>query len=102
MVASGTPCAAALSIVALVKCPNTLVMKIKANNARPIGTMARMTTSTNSGATHVPACQDLVVNAAGWTLEDVIAWAHPQRPPCEIVEGIVQDEFTHDVIVRGP
>lgn len=29
------------------------------------------------------------------SLEDVIAWG-------EIVEIVVQDEYTHDVIVRGP
>ena len=36
------------------------------------------------------------------TLEEVIAWGLAQRPPCDIVEIIVQDEYTHDVIVRGP
>lgn len=36
------------------------------------------------------------------TLEDVLAWARVQHPPCEILDVIVQDEFTHDVIVRGP
>ncbi|MEJ7596705.1 MAG: hypothetical protein WKG01_02245 [Kofleriaceae bacterium] len=30
------------------------------------------------------------------TLEDVIAWS------TEIVEIVVQDEYTHDVVVRGP
>jgi hypothetical protein len=34
------------------------------------------------------------------TLEDVLAWAHPRG--WQLVDGIVQDEFTHDVIVRGP
>ncbi|MEO6772491.1 MAG: hypothetical protein ABI467_05640 [Kofleriaceae bacterium] len=37
------------------------------------------------------------------SLEDVLAWAFAQRPPAELVElieVIVQDEFTHDVIVR--
>ena len=36
------------------------------------------------------------------TLEEVLAWAHAQRPPCELVEVIAQDEFTHDVVVRRP
>jgi hypothetical protein len=35
------------------------------------------------------------------TLEDVLAWCHAQRPPHDVVDVIVQDEFTHDVIVRG-
>jgi len=41
------------------------------------------------------------MNVAGWTLEDVLAWARAQRPEAEIVDVIVQDEFTHDVIVRA-
>lgn len=32
------------------------------------------------------------------TLEDVLAWAFAQQG--ELVEVIVQDEYTHDVIVR--
>jgi hypothetical protein len=32
------------------------------------------------------------------TLEDVIAWGLAQHPACDVVEVIVQDEFTHDVI----
>jgi hypothetical protein len=35
------------------------------------------------------------------TLEDVLAWGFAQRPPYEVVEVIVQDEFTHDVVVRA-
>jgi len=34
------------------------------------------------------------------SLEDVLAWAFAQHPPAELLEVIVQDEFTHDVIVR--
>lgn len=33
------------------------------------------------------------------TLEDVLAWALAHA--CEVVDVIVQDEFTHDVIVRA-
>jgi hypothetical protein len=33
------------------------------------------------------------------TLEDVLAWAHPRG--YDVVDVIVQDEFTHDVIVRA-
>jgi hypothetical protein len=36
------------------------------------------------------------------TLEDILAWCRAQQPPSEIVDVIVQDEFTHDVVVRGP
>jgi hypothetical protein len=32
------------------------------------------------------------------TLEDVLAWAHPRG--AELVEVIVQDEYTHDVVAR--
>ena len=33
------------------------------------------------------------------TLEDVIAWGLAQRPAAMILEVIVQDEYTHDVII---
>ena len=36
------------------------------------------------------------------TLEEILGWCHAQRPPCDVLEVIVQDELTHDVIVRGP
>ncbi|MEO7736231.1 MAG: hypothetical protein ABIY55_35055 [Kofleriaceae bacterium] len=36
------------------------------------------------------------------TLEDVLRVGFLQRPAWELVDVIVQDEFTHDVIVRGP
>jgi len=36
------------------------------------------------------------------TLEDVLHWGAAQRPPWDVVDVVVQDEFTHDVIVRGP
>jgi hypothetical protein len=32
------------------------------------------------------------------TLEDVLAWARAHK--ADVVEVIVQDEFTHDVILR--
>lgn len=35
------------------------------------------------------------------TLEDVIRAGFAQRPPWELLDVIVQDEFTHDVVVRG-
>ncbi len=36
------------------------------------------------------------------TLEQILAWCHAQRPPCDVIDVIVQDEYTHDVVVRGP
>jgi hypothetical protein len=36
------------------------------------------------------------------TLEELLRFGFAQRPAWEIVEVIVQDEFTHDVVVRGP
>ena len=36
------------------------------------------------------------------TLEDLLPFGFAQRPPWELLDVIVQDEFTHDVIVRGP
>lgn len=36
------------------------------------------------------------------TLEDVLRVGFAQHPPWELVDVIVQDEYTHDVIVRGP
>jgi hypothetical protein len=50
----------------------------------------------------VPAdlVESLAVLARARTLEDVLGWAHANGG--SIVDVIVQDEFTHDVIVRGP
>jgi hypothetical protein len=36
------------------------------------------------------------------TLEDVLRFGFTQRPAWELAEVIVQDEFTHDVIIEGP
>ena len=36
------------------------------------------------------------------TLEDLLRFGFAQHPPWELAEVVVQDEFTHDVIVRGP
>jgi hypothetical protein len=81
--ANGTPCAAALSIALDEKCPNTLVMKINENKALPIGTSARIDGQ---------VCNHQAV--AVETLEDVLALGY------EVVEVIVQDEYTHDVVMR--
>jgi hypothetical protein len=36
------------------------------------------------------------------TLEELLRFGFMQRPPWELVDVIVQDEFTHDVVVNGP
>jgi hypothetical protein len=36
------------------------------------------------------------------TLEDLLRFGFAQRPPWELLDVVVQDEYTHDVIVRGP
>ena len=36
------------------------------------------------------------------TLEDLLRFGFAQRPAWELVDVVVQDEFTHDVIVRAP
>jgi hypothetical protein len=35
------------------------------------------------------------------TLEEVLAWAFAQHPPAELLDVVVQDEFTHDVVVKA-
>jgi hypothetical protein len=34
------------------------------------------------------------------TLEDVVRWGLGQRPPRMIESVVVQDEYTHDVVLR--
>jgi hypothetical protein len=34
------------------------------------------------------------------TLAGVLRWAFAQGPPAEVVDVVMQDEFTHDVVVR--
>lgn len=36
------------------------------------------------------------------TLEEVVRFGSAQRPAWQLADVIVQDEFTHDVIVEGP
>jgi len=33
------------------------------------------------------------------TLQDVVRWAFSQTPPSDVADVVVQDEFTHDVVV---
>jgi hypothetical protein len=33
------------------------------------------------------------------TLQEVVRWGFTQRPPLLVVDVIVQDEFTHDVVL---
>lgn len=39
------------------------------------------------------------VLASQRTLEDVVRWGLSQSPPRMVVDVIVQDEYTHDVVV---
>jgi hypothetical protein len=34
-------------------------------------------------------------------LGDVMAWAFAQRPPLALVDVVVQDEYTHDVVLAA-
>ena len=36
------------------------------------------------------------------TLADVVAWCARRQPPVAILNVVVQDEFTHDVVVALP
>jgi hypothetical protein len=49
---------------------------------------------------------DVIARAAAATrldtLEHLLQFAFAQHPAWELVDVIVQDEYTHDVIVRGP
>ena len=33
------------------------------------------------------------------TLEQVVRWAFSRSPPSEVADVVVQDEFTHDVVI---
>lgn len=35
------------------------------------------------------------------TLEDILAWGQAHRPAYDVVDVVVQDEYTHDVVVRA-
>lgn len=52
------------------------------------------------GAVPASIVESVAVAERAATLEDVLAWAHATGG--SLVDVIVQDEFTHDVIVRGP
>lgn len=36
------------------------------------------------------------------TLDQLLRFGFAQRPPWDLADVIVQDEFTHDVIIAGP
>ena len=42
------------------------------------------------------------LTAAHTTLERIVRWGYAQDPPVDILDVVVQDEFTHDVIVPTP
>jgi membrane carboxypeptidase/penicillin-binding protein PbpC len=33
------------------------------------------------------------------SLEQVVRWAFSRTPPCAVADVVVQDEFTHDVVI---
>ena len=35
------------------------------------------------------------------TLEQVVRWSFAQVPPRDVAEVVIQDEFTHDVVLPG-
>lgn len=37
--------------------------------------------------------------ASLWSLQDVVRWGFAQSPRCTVMEVVVQDEFTHDVLM---
>ncbi len=36
------------------------------------------------------------------TLQEVLSWGFSRSPAWEVVEVVVQDEYCHDVVIRGP
>ena len=50
---------------------------------------------------HTPELHAFASVAQGHTtLEAVLRWAHAQTPPATLEDVVIQDEYTHDVIVR--
>lgn len=52
--------------------------------------------------THLPEALRMVVAhelAPLRSLEQVVRWAFTRSPPCDVAEVLVQDEFTHDVLI---
>lgn len=39
--------------------------------------------------------------ASLWSLQDVVRWGFAQSPAYMVVDVIVQDEFTHDVVMHA-
>lgn len=35
-----------------------------------------------------------------WNLQAAIRWGFAQTPSCDVVDVVVQDEFTHDVVMQ--
>jgi hypothetical protein len=43
---------------------------------------------------------ELMAELAGLTiLQDVIRWGFSQTPPSDVADVVIQDEFTHDVVL---
>jgi hypothetical protein len=33
-----------------------------------------------------------------WVLQDLLSWGARQSPSCDVVDVVIQDEYTHDVV----
>ena len=54
----------------------------------------------NRAGLAAPEVAALAALAAGWpTLQEVVRWGFQQEPPLIVCDVVVQDEFTHDVVM---
>ena len=63
--------------------------------------MGAMPTLTNRTGLSSELLAALKTELAGLTiLQDVIRWGFAQKPPSDVADVVIQDEFTHDVVLR--
>lgn len=59
-----------------------------------------MTTVTNRAGLSSELLAALKTELANLTiLQDVIRWGFSQTPPSDVADVVIQDEFTHDVVL---
>lgn len=59
-----------------------------------------MTTVTNHAGLSTERLAALEAEVAKLTiLQDVIRWSFSQTPPSDVADVVIQDEFTHDVVL---
>lgn len=65
--------------------------------------MADVDISTSGFACLAPARTNQLRDelASLWSLQDVVRWGFAQAPAYMVVDVIVQDEFTHDVVMNA-